>query len=374
MKYLLIPNQQALLVQINGEGHSVESISLDANHGYTSLQKTIASFTPDSIIVTSTRLGSLMDVFRAKQAITGSTKVTDALSNNVAYGLASFAACSIPNVNHVLLHSNGEKLEQVSKKGYVFCPVDAVGLDDEIVCRDWQQLLLLTSLYHQRGGDSYVLRDIVDDDTLWITSWFNGRDFYLPTASSINYHLYDNMGPVTNMPSCLTWGINKDNQLFIEMQKAKKLLHLAGYRGPVSIRFNGGLAERWYASYLPSYLAGLSELLQGSLADLIYTISRGEKVHEGLRGGYGMSVGLSIPPFPYEGNGKGMTVFGVEKPALKHLWLDDVVYNNGVIVIDNAEGRIGYVTARGDNPEKARWRVKRTISRLDCHGLQYNLV
>lgn len=84
-----------------------------------------------------------------------------------------------------------------------------------------------------------------------------------------------------------------------------------------------------------------------------------------LKEGVGISVHITIPPFPYEDTHKPILV-KVNSKADRHVWLVDVTNSHTT----GLNGDLGWVSARGSKEgeygevREARRRVRRTIDNL----------
>ena len=132
------------------------------------------------------------------------------------------------------------------------------------------------------------------------------------------------------------------------------LLKGAPYRGPVSLGIS------LHAGVNVAELSALMELLDGSLGDVI----EGSEVR--MFGQVALSVRITLPPFPNLGDVEGQTL-EPDPPRDKHIWWIDVNQDQTGLV----DGNLGWVSARGEDPQEARRRVYRTIKNLPLEGLQY---
>lgn len=83
-------------------------------------------------------------------------------------------------------------------------------------------------------------------------------------------------------------------------------------------------------------------------------------------------VMFSVPPYPYTDSTIDLSeVKGIEPSNLKHLWLVDMMRDNGVWKQAGLSGKLGYATARGSYPSEAVGRVYRTLRNLSAPDLQY---
>lgn len=146
------------------------------------------------------------------------------------------------------------------------------------------------------------------------------------------------------------------SKLFEILHTFQDYLIRSKYTGPFSLalKVKGSL---WAVSgiattLIPEDSLAFFELLKGSAFNFLFNLESAS--YDDVWPGVGISVTLSVPPWPYYGNEVTVALEDIvnpPEPAAKHISLGD--YRTGVI---------GVVTAKGGDVREARRRVYRTIA------------
>ena len=215
---------------------------------------------------------------------------------------------------------------------------------------------------------------------LHTTAWFNGFNFVAP------YHSYfkktkfmeHEMGLDTESAGCLLWyhKSNKITKAFLT--PLLKELKKTGYVGAVNITSNINADNFTLANICLGFLydstyAALEGLRQ-PLGEFLYRLA-----FEGIKRvkastDFLVATRVSIPPYPFkmqEQLSKSIPIGGISDANLKHLWLRDVMYEDGEYKTASSDGYVLTVSARGLTPQKAFRRTYRTISNLTIENIQY---
>lgn len=188
-----------------------------------------------------------------------------------------------------------------------------------------------------------------------IGGWFNGTRFILPyIAFHIERFMEGERGKIVEGMGCVS--------KFLECSLGKRILN------PLeellkSLSFYGALevdcimnensvnikniTTKFRNGCFQSLLEGVKE----PLGELLVTLPTKDRSPE-VGSDWNISVGLSIPPWPFSTNGNFSFTLEVPIPARRHVW------------IENVNGFLSYVTARGQDIREARRRVYRTVDNL----------
>lgn len=151
------------------------------------------------------------------------------------------------------------------------------------------------------------------------------------------------------------------------------LLKKVGFIGLVGLEFKGSQVQSFIPSLNLGMLHAFLELCYFSLTELFMSLLYDLPFTEKFRSGIGLSVMVSMPPFPFECFSLiPLEDVVVEKEEyMKHFFLDDVVKTpEGLFTGSN--GLVGWSTAYGVNLREAKRRVYRTIKNVvKSPGLQY---
>lgn len=223
---------------------------------------------------------------------------------------------------------------------------------------------------------------LVQGVRIFTSLWFNGSDVVGVTHSINDNHLMESSkGPEADM-GCVLWTGSTESRLFKEsIGKLLPLLRKVGYIGQLGIasivdeKTHCGL---FFSTHFDcGRLAVLLEMYKGRANDLMYGIATGVIKHMPFKSKLGIGITIAVLPFPLDATLDTVNVKGLNKYNLKHFWGYDLCKTNGEYTTSNNGGRIGTITARGDEIQgfsplrDAKRRAMRTISNLDIDGLMY---
>ena len=216
--------------------------------------------------------------------------------------------------------------------------------------------------------------------TLHTTAWFNGFGFVKPIHSYFKKTKFmeRDMGLDTESQGCLLFyhKQNKITKAFLTplLSELKK----TGYKGAVNITTNINADKIYLANICLGFLYDSTyAALEGLRQDLGETLYR--LAFDGIKrikasGDFLVATRVSIPPYPFamtEQLNKSVSVSGIDENNLKHLWLRDMMFEDGRYFSAGCDGYLMIVTARGLTPHKAIRRTHRTIGNLKIESIQY---
>jgi phosphoribosylamine-glycine ligase len=159
------------------------------------------------------------------------------------------------------------------------------------------------------------------------------------------------------------------------LTKMASYLKKTGYRGPCDVNCILSGNVPYFLEWTPRFgydaLFCLLTLLKGSITDFLLK----DKVD--FYNGYACSQRITIPPFPYSSpsllkNFAKDVVIKNRLESVPFFWGLDIYSDIGKIKCTGADGILGVVCGRGDNPEQAWGRVYSNIDKLKtCSYLQY---
>lgn len=220
---------------------------------------------------------------------------------------------------------------------------------------------------------------------LYITAWFNGNN-YISVYTSLVYRRFmsSGRGPDLNFTGVVSL-FNQDKVELINknlLEPLKPILKRTNHRGCFHIHtlingLNFGV-KSISASFENPLSIFLFENTRLSSSDLLLKMfdEKSDNIHPISE--WTAGVMLSVPPYPYKSDDtKAIDLKGIDQFNLKHMWLVDVVKDKDIYRTGFANGKIGYVTARGATTDscwgynEATRRIYRTISNLQIKDLQY---
>ncbi len=228
-----------------------------------------------------------------------------------------------------------------------------------------------TTVLHTLG----VKNESVDTGVaITLETWFNGKSVQGVHYSITDYPLMEgDRGPRTSCMGTVMWtGGVEDNLFKHTMSNLLGALERVDYRGVINL----SLLINEHKVRILEISAGLddntipvlAEIYNGKINDLLYGIACGINKEMRYKSSLGMGVVMSVHPFPCIDCHHGCQptdIKGLNKHNLKHFWMD------------NACGRLGMITARGDAMHSftalrdAKRRIQRTINNLTIHEVMY---
>jgi phosphoribosylamine-glycine ligase len=214
--------------------------------------------------------------------------------------------------------------------------------------------------------------------------WFDGEH-----VININYSMSElflmegGKGPLVSSMGSVLWIGDEKTRLYNEgIFKLLPYLRKSSYIGPISISYivskDKLYATALNAGFLYNQIFVFFEMMKDKVPTLIYKILD-KKLHKiEFKSQVGIGVDLSILPYPLDIVSNISTpIEGLNSYNLKHFWGYDICKVKDNYQTAGKGGRIGTVTARGDEVDgysalrDARRRVYRTIKNINVPGLMY---
>jgi hypothetical protein len=222
---------------------------------------------------------------------------------------------------------------------------------------------------------------------LVVEGWFNGNEWARPFSLIYEYYRFmeGDKGQITPCMGTVTWPVGESNRLIDNtLERLTPLLQKVEYCGPFGICVTVDEERRRINWLRPEFgfdsTQAWCELVKTKLFDYLYGIGSQATTSVPYHNGYGISVRLSITPWPFLVGAvnytplTGTKVLDIPKGALPHVWLTDVMQENGNPVLAGCDGVVGCVTARGESIRECRRRAYRTVSNIVAHpDIQYRM-
>ncbi len=245
----------------------------------------------------------------------------------------------------------------------------------------------------------FDLQEFIDGIEVSTEGFFNGEKFLSPINSTMEEKKFmsANIGPQVGCAGSLVWAYDSEKpKLFYSgLAKMEKILKLQKYIGPIDLntiisRKDGKIYGLEFTSRFGyDAIFAFLELMQQDLGKLIADCCDGNDVEILCdKQNYGISVRLSIPPYPANKvvsndilKKVNMSVYG--KPVIEiepslgsvnSLWFIDIFIKDGVILCAGNDGIIGEVSGKAKLVSDARKNVYQLIEKLTfCSDIQYNI-
>ncbi len=216
--------------------------------------------------------------------------------------------------------------------------------------------------------------------TLHTTAWFNGFSFVKPVHSYFKKTKFmeREMGLDTESMGCLLWYHKQNKITKTFLTPLLKELKKTGYVGAVNIT-SIITADKIYLTniclgFLYDSTYSALEGLRQDLGETLYRLAFDGIKRIKASPDWLVATRVSVPPYPFpmpEHMDKPIPIGGIDENNLKHLWLRDIMFEDGRYFSAGTDGFILTVTARGLTPHKAFRRTYRTIGNLKIENMQY---
>lgn len=210
---------------------------------------------------------------------------------------------------------------------------------------------------------------------LYITMWSNGDSIILSYASILYRRLMSGgTGPDIGGAGCLSLFNNVTDKLKETIVKPlENVLKRVSHQGVIHVHivvnassfYVKGISTQFYHPLTLAALENTNLAVANMLLKLLDVTSHPIRPLDAASA----VLLVSAPPFPYNLNWPSVEVKGINNQSLKHLWLEDVAFDKGYKL--GATGSLGYVTARGTNPQEACRRIYKTVSNISVPDMQY---
>ena len=221
-----------------------------------------------------------------------------------------------------------------------------------------------------------------DGEKIYVTGWYNGFNFVHPFHSYFKKTKFmeNNLGIDTESMGCLLW-YHKANKLTNHtIHKIRNELKKTGYIGAVTFECNvteGAMAiTNVHLGFTYDNTYACLEGVRQDYGELLYRLAFDSIKRMKTSSDWLTATRVTIPPYPLPKSDavpKYTRVEGLNKENLKHIWLRDVMYEDGMYSSANCDGYLMTVTSRGLTPRKAFRRTHRTINNLKIVNVQYRL-
>jgi len=301
---------------------------------------------------------------RAECPTFGDGQLEHLLEDDREFGIQTMEECGIcvPPYTRFDNSSEAKAFIKKSDKRFVFKPYEGgTGSEDKsitYVSKDAQDMLkVIDSLWERSKRHPFILQEYVKGKEVGCAGYFNGTDFYLLTGSlEEKKFMNDNKGPNTGCSGNLIFTMHEHMHLYKEgLEKAKPFLAKAGFRGIIDLNSIVTEGEFYGLEWTPrfGYLSDpiIANMYGSDFGELLHKVAAGEVPELKWGGGsIGVSVTVSIPPYPTEiriPKAEGVPVEGIDPEdyeTLKQIFMYDVRLTKDKKNLETS-GNYGYVCA-----------------------------
>lgn len=215
-----------------------------------------------------------------------------------------------------------------------------------------------------------------DGINLYITTWFNGVNF-INTYSSLVYRRFmsGGRGPDVKDTGVISDCYQPTERVWELLRPLQPVLRKVNHRGcfhihvlikesqytvvGISTSFDTPLTLPLFENTNLSKTEILLRLLDET-SKPIQPIDRSCAV-----------ILVTVPPYPYNIESESSNIKGINESNLKHLWMMNIMQQDGQYMTTPDSGKVLYVAARGGYLQEAARRAYRTIGNLVIKDIQY---
>lgn len=251
-------------------------------------------------------------------------------------------------------------------------------------CYDHSDVIALIKHYAEQGSKRVHLQQRVDGIEIGVGRYFNGRDWVGPIEMNIEHKplMSGNIGPKSPEMGTVIWYDDTENHHIFQMILARLKEHLkqVDFRGDIDVNCIATETGVWPIEFTARF-GNPSTALQIELHDSPWTEFLGaiadQKPYElEYHRGYGVTVTVAVPPYPYcfLGNqietAQGLPIVLTEKESwediVKHYGLEEIsASSDGTLHLSGKKGCVAHVCGSGltlaEAQEKAYSRVKNIV-------------
>jgi len=332
----------------------------------------------DLILFDMVGMGKKADQLKSKgRAVIGGGRLNDKLELDRVYaerviqqlcpGIKTLGGSKIGSVR---------QLQQLLQEGRPLTvkPLDNKATSLTLVSKDPENRTLkgLVQAYGKSLTPCLVQNTVMNGVEISTEGWFDGDRFSPGMFNHTIEHkrlMTGDHGPQTGCMGNTVWMTSRKDELVQRgLKPLEPLLRKANYCGPLDVNCICTEKEVYFLEFTTRFgydaIQALTELCRQSLFDTLWKLSVKDSGSAKFWSDYSISVRLSMPPYPSEGDFhllQGVQVIDPPKEAKGHVHLADVQLIEGTPVLAGVDGVIGCLTARGRTLREAQKRVYRTI-------------
>jgi len=305
------------------------------------------------------------------------------------YGLKTVPLVDFEDIEEAILHVRKNRNAWVIKRNDGMSKfMSYVGAFED--GRDVENLLMNYLQNKHLKKDRITLHERVVGIEMGVGRYFNGHDWVGPIEINFEHIKFmpGDIGPATSEMGTLAWyDDNEKNKLFQEtLEKMKPYLKEINFKGDFAlnciINESGPYVLEATSRFGSPIIHLQSDIQDLKWFDFLLAIAKGENYDLKWKKGYGIVLGLMVPPFPYSKNLKESLFFGVNiyfkdfsDSDFKHIHFEEVskricpknkelTIETGLYYISDNRGYILYVTAVEDTLEKTQEKIYKLAEKV----------
>ena len=380
-----------LLHRMSNAGHEVKAYVEGNPKMYTGMLPKVQDINElditdgDLVIFDMVGGGKGADLLKEKGIqVVGGGKLNDKLELDREFGMQFMKKYGIRIPPSIYCDTLDEARDVIQKSGkrYVFKPDGNQTTDLTYVSESPEDLLRMLDYFEDKipPGTAFVLQEFIEGVEMSTEAWFNGRHFLLPINSTFEEKKFmaGGYGPNTGCAGNVVWFWDDDRSeklyrlLFKEMEP---VLEEAGYVGPLDVNAiwtaEGPVGLEFTTRFGYDAIQCSSRLIDMELGEFLHDLPSLPEVPV-KQGTFAMSVRVSIPPYPNEGDIPEVPIDVGSCPA-DNLYLADVYQREDGLACGGQDGYILAIADHGTRLSRVARGVYEKVDRLVIPGKQIRI-
>ena len=332
------------------------------------------------------------DASRVEAPTIGDGSFEHTLEDDREAGIQTMESCGIKVPPYEKFEDTEKAKAFIAKedKRYVYKPYEGPGGSDDkgltYVSKNAEDMLgMIDRLFKLSKGMPFILQEFVEGTEASVAGFFNGKDFYQLTCTlEEKKFMNDNKGPNTGCSGNLVFAISENSKLYKEgLAKCIPVLQSVNFTGMIDLNTILTTGTAFGLEWTPrfGYLADatIAAMYGYGYGEMLRRIATGEVPEQKWEAPFGMSVLLSIPPYPTEirvPKAKDISIEGINPNDVEQLCN---IYMYDVMLAKNKKslttsGNYGFVcapTGVGDSIQAASEKCDKLTKQIQIPNMQY---
>lgn len=299
------------------------------------------------------------------------------------------AGISVPPYQSFNTVAEGRAFVKKTGRRYVFKPSKPPNGGEQkcettYVSKDAEDLLeYFDKLGEMSKGASYILQEYIKGTEVSVEGWFNGEEFYCINATlEEKKFMNDNVGPNTGCAGNLVFTLSPDAKIYKQaLCKIKPLLQMYGFRGMIDLNTivtdDNIYGLEWTPRFGYDATATFANMYAGGFGELLKRTARGEVPEQSWKAEFGVSVRISIPPYPTEirmPQHRGIPIKGICPDNIDELlktYMYDVCFEKNHLIVSGNCGFICCPIETGSSIIEAFDKLDERVKGIQIPDMQY---
>ena len=307
-------------------------------------------------------------------------------------GIQAMESCGInvPPYQKFTTPAEAKAYIQKNDKRYVYKPF-TIGSDMQDVATTYvaksaeDMLRVIDQLFNVSKHAPFILQEFISGTEASVAGFFNGTAFYMLSCTlEEKKFMNDNKGPNTGCSGNLVFAISEESRLYKEgLERCIPMLQAAGFTGMIDLNTIITETKIYGLEWTPrfGYLADstIAAMYGTGYGEMLAKTAQMKVPHIKWKAPFGMSVQLSIPPYPTEvrlPKAKDVPIEGLDPEDLERLcmcYMYDMKLSKDKKSFITS-GNLGYICAPigiGHSIAEASAKCESFVEQIQIPNMQY---